>query len=186
MIITTLTPVEYEALKPQIFEIFLSQSNYKSHSFEEQQNYYQKWVEIYYSKWPEWFFVCIEKDTVLGYLCACPNSEKTLTDISFKAYHLFKDYYQKYAMHFHINVKPGQTGSGIGSQMLQYLQQIARSKQIDSCHIITSAHEKNVGFYKKNGFLVVSTKVLGTHELLLMSLDLGLSFLSLNDKNLQS
>jgi len=186
MTISTLTQVEYNRLKPQIFEIFLSQSSYLSHSSEEQLGYFNKWVELYHSKWPDWFFVAIQDNMVLGYVCACPNSVDALPAISFTSYHLFKDYYEKLKLHFHINVKLGQTGSGIGSRMLQHLKMVSLQKQVENCHIITSEHEKNVEFYLKNGFTIVGTQSLGKHKLLLMALDLGLSLPSQIDKNLQS
>ena len=96
MIISTLNSFNYSKLKPQIFAVFLNQSAYKSHSEEEQHAYFVKWVESYYIKWPEWFFVAIENNEVLGYICACPDSLGALETISFKSYHLFKNYYQEY------------------------------------------------------------------------------------------
>jgi GNAT superfamily N-acetyltransferase len=186
MIISTLKPSDYSQLKPQIFAVFLNQSTYQSHIEEEQQSYFIKWVESYYLMWPEWFFVVLENNEVLGYLCACPDSFGALDKIAFKSYHLFKSYYQKYPLHFHINVKPGQTGRGIGALMLRHLQQVGSDNNISNCHIITSEHEKNVDFYSKNGFKIVAKERLNNHTLLLMSLDLRPTLSSASDKNLLS
>ncbi len=177
---------EYLALKEQIFQIFLAQSKYHTYDKENQLSYFNKWVDIYYSNWPDWFFLAVESGVVLGYICACPDSLKAMAIIPFKSYALFKDYYPQHPVHFHINVKSGITGKGIGSKLLRELSEKAMESKCASLHILTSDTEKNVEFYNKNHFTVVGTKNLGEHQLQLMALDLGLSFLYKVDKSLQT
>jgi GNAT superfamily N-acetyltransferase len=184
MDIFELNQKQYKAYQKQIFQIFLEQSVYQRKKSEEQKEQFKKWVEIYFKNWPDWFFVAVEGDQVLGYICACPNSELALRKINFRSYHLFNYRYPNYPVHFHINVKAGITGKGIGSKLLSALKIKALKENHQNLHIITSEHEKNVTFYRKHQFKVIDQQSLNDHNLLLMALDLGPGFRQQADKNL--
>ncbi|MCB0348962.1 MAG: GNAT family N-acetyltransferase [Bdellovibrionales bacterium] len=186
MRVVSIKDVSFEAFKGQIFQIFLSQSSYQKHDVDTQWSYFEKWVGIYYKNWPDWFFVAVKDNEILGYICACPNSLAAIDKISFKSYHLFKEVYKDNPVHFHINVKAGITGKGIGAQLLHAITHKASSEGYKNLHIITSSHEKNVNFYHKYGFKTIASKSLGAFDLLLMRLDLGLSLPNKIDKYLQS
>ena len=58
----------------------------------------------------------------------------------------------------YMGVLPGYNGKGIGSALLQYLEQKANEKQITS--IILNARENAVPFYTKNGYQTVEKSYL--------------------------
>lgn len=160
-----------EAVK-EIF--FLSSSIQTFSSSERKEAFFKRWCEDYMTHYHNQFYVMRESDTkkVLGYLSGCDNSLASLEKMAIPGPEHFKDLFERYPAHFHINFHPDSRGRGLGRQLVDYYCQELSKKQIQGVHIITSVEANNVSFYLRLNFTNQKTQVLGKTELLFMGLKL--------------
>ena len=57
-----------------------------------------------------------------------------------------------YPSHFHINVKPGQQGMGVGRLLIARFFQLCRDRDSRGIHVMTGAKSRAVTFYRTCGF----------------------------------
>lgn len=150
----------------QVVDIFYESSPRKNfESIEEKKLFQHKYLDYYKISYPEYFYIALNSEKVLGYICGSPDSRR---DEELKQvvshYKIFKEEYDIFPAHLHINLSSASRGLGIGSKLVKHFE-----KNIDnSVHLITSPDAKNRSFYKKNGYSTEIIKVFNGFELLLM------------------
>ena len=157
-------PYQANDLK-QVEEVFWETSARKEFASDEERRQFQhQYLDAYLSQIA---FVAIEGDQVLGYIIA---QRDTLASESSWAAHLalFKDCYQQYPAHLHINCRTAVQGKGLGGQLLAALEQHLAGLGDPGVHLITAASALNVNFYKKYGYLEVACRPWKQAELLLL------------------
>ena len=114
------SPADGARLLAQAREIFFETSLTKSFaSPAARQAFLQRWFGNYADAYPGAFLLALdESGDVAGYIAGCPDSfapaSKTITgDIDYFT-PSFRDALKNYPSHFHINVRPGLQGKGIG------------------------------------------------------------------------
>lgn len=156
----------YEAQdKTQVEEIFWETSGRTEFASAEERRLFQhQYLDDYLS---QVVWVAVEGTSVLGYILA--QLDTLATESSWAAHlHLFRDHYQQYPAHLHINCHSAAQGKGLGGKLLVALEQELSSQGVKGLHLITSATARNVGFYKKYGYLEISRQPWKATELLLL------------------
>ena len=155
--------------KKQVEEIFWETSARSEFATpEERQQFQQQYLDSYLSHVA---FVAIDGDQVMGYVIAHRN---TLESEATWAAHLglFKDCYQQYPAHLHINCRAAAQGQGWGGKLLAALEHELAKLTVCGVHLITAASARNVNFYKKYGYLEVARRPWKQAELLLLGKNL--------------
>ena len=138
----------------QVEDIFFISSSVKSFDSEQRRSdFFNRWCGSYLSLFPDDFYLMIDEDQVLGYLCGCKNTMDSLSVLDIPGLNLFSKEFLNFPAHFHINFNSNQRGKGLGSQMVNQFFQDCTQQGIAGVHIITSPDALNVNFYKKLGFV---------------------------------
>jgi len=133
----------FEELK----EIFFSSSNTKDFKdANAKENFFYSWCGQYLEKYPDFFYLAFCKDTLVGYLAGCPDTQ------SLKGTSLFSDLYQRYPAHLHINCHENYRGEGIGKLLVEHFKEDLKKKKIIGVHLITAPSARNTNFYRRMGF----------------------------------
>jgi ribosomal protein S18 acetylase RimI-like enzyme len=131
-----------------------------SRSFETlaaQDAYYRRWFGRYLEAEPERFFLALDGGgSVIGYLAGCSDTFSDAArhiagDISFYT-PAFRAALSRYPSHFHINVKPGRQGGGVGRHLVARLLQTLGEAGAAGVHVVTGAESRAVHFYEACGF----------------------------------
>lgn len=145
----------------RIREIFFLSANPANVSDDPIKNeaFFTKWTSYYFENRPDFISLATEDDEVLAYLMCEPDSEKARTYFKniLKSYDLFADLFQEFPAHLHMNAHPKARGKGVGTALVDNLKTRLKKMQVPGVHLVTSPAERNVSFYRKNGF---------THEIL--------------------
>jgi len=169
--ITVFENSDLEAIK----EIFFLSSSIQSFSSEDRKEaFFKRWCGDYITFYPDTFYVMKDSESkkVLGYLSGCDNSAASLAKLAVPGHDTFKDLFDLYPAHFHINFHPDCRGRGLGSQLVgRYCQLLAR-KNICGVHLITSPDASNISFYRRSKFVFEDIRVFGKNQLLFMGLNL--------------
>lgn len=171
--ITTLDKIVNLEIINQIKDIFFLTSPRKTFKDEiEKEQFFDRWVSYYINFRQDTFFVALalnEEPKVLAYLTIEPDSLGTLDFFSDHPHYLiFKDLYQQFPAHLHINTHPLAQGLGIGSMLLTQAEKVLKSKSICGIHLITSPVAKNTHFYRRNGYLFEDQRSLNNVDYLFM------------------
>ena len=123
-------------------------------------------------KYPDFVFCALEKNgagtEVLGYILACPTVQKDFKNLDQKGLDLWKEFYSDYPAHLHINCAEKARGKGVGSKLLRCLEERLKEREISGLHLVTAKGARNVGFYERNSYRVLSEKELSGIPLLLL------------------
>ena len=156
------SPADGARLLAQAREIFFETSLTKSFaSPAARQAFLQRWFGNYADAYPGAFLLALdESGDVAGYIAGCPDSfapaSKTITgDIDYFT-PSFRDALKNYPSHFHINVKPGLQGKGIGHALAARFAEICAKRGSPGIHVVTSATSRAVKFYEACGFRPVT------------------------------
>jgi ribosomal protein S18 acetylase RimI-like enzyme len=158
----------------QIKDIFFSCSSVKNFRDENHQSsFFNKWCGDYLSKSPMHFYIALEEESVVGYLSGSLDSIEALDNFIIPGPEVFKDCFEKFPAHFHINCAPNHQGKGIGRKLVDhYVQQLSKTS-INGVHLITSTDADNLGFYRALGFTSEVLRPFNSHELLLMGKEIS-------------
>jgi ribosomal protein S18 acetylase RimI-like enzyme len=120
----------------------------------EKKQFKKKYLDYYLENYTEYFYVSIDNDVVIGYLCCCPNTLKDdYFKNTFKYYHCIQnDKLLDYPAHLHINLTEKCRGRGIGSKLIEALNHDLVVRGVEGVHIFTTPENNNVHFYRKNLF----------------------------------
>ncbi len=152
------SPADGARLLAQAREIFFETSLTKSFkSAASRLAFLRRWFGNYADAYPGAFLFALNDDGgVAGYIAGCPDSfspaSKTIIgDIGYFT-PSFCDALKNYPSHFHINVRPGLQGKGIGHALTARFGEICASAGSPGIHVVTSATSRAVKFYEACGF----------------------------------
>lgn len=160
------------AVLPQIQEIFFESSVVKEFSdATAKQEFYQKWLGVYIDHFSENCFVSLDESSnkVLGYIICCPDTLKYFKAIYGVEALVWRDHYTEYPAHFHINCHSTSRGMGLGSKLLQHLENYLKEQGISGVHLTTAKGAENVSFYQKNRYQCVAEEQKHESTLILLA-----------------
>lgn len=130
-------------------------------------NFFKRWCGVYLELFPQQFLLAIKEDRLLGYLSY--NATSPLGgELSQPGVEEFRDLYDKYPAHLHINCHADARGQGVGGALLNALEKRLQDFGVCGVHILTTEDQKNVGFYRKYGFNREVKRSYEGYELLFM------------------
>jgi GNAT superfamily N-acetyltransferase len=139
-------------------DIFFATANTKSFgSAEEERAFFMRWLGRYAKAQPEAFlFALTPRGDVAGYVAGCIDSfsaasEAITGDIPYFT-PAFCTALAAYPSHFHINVKPGSQGNGIGRHLAERFAEICAEAGSPGIHVVTGASSPAVKFYEACNF----------------------------------
>lgn len=101
-------------------------------------------------------FYATSGDEVLGYILGDLKTDKSHYLKTFPYYESLKSEIQNYPAHLHINCDPGAQGRGVGSLLLAHFENFCAQNGAQGIHLITSKEARNVSFYLKNSYQVLT------------------------------
>lgn len=117
---------------------------------EEKLSFKSKYLGFYLQNYPEYCFVYLDSNRVLGYIVAATKTDQQLQQ--FEYYQSFEKCLSDFPAHLHINCSPAAQGKGVGSQLWSHLKEKLVTEKLVGLHIITTPEARNIGFYKKHNF----------------------------------
>ncbi len=149
-----LSAAAIDILQPQLREIFFDASSKKTFKDEADRNhFFDIWCGDYFKHYPEFFYLMVDAATnLLCYVAICPDSMKGLSVLRAKSLDVFKDEYDKYPAHLHMNTHKDYRGLGLGRTILVAIEADLKMKNIHGLHLITEKFQRNFLFYSQNGF----------------------------------
>ena len=150
--------VEQARLIHEATQIFFETANIKVfESLSAQDAFYQRWFGNYLKTDPASFLLAVDANgAAIGYLAGCLDSlseaaQIIIGDIPFYT-PAFCSALRDHPSHFHINVKPGYQGKGVGRQLISGFFQLCRVQGSRGIHVVTGAKSCAVNFYRTCGF----------------------------------
>jgi GNAT superfamily N-acetyltransferase len=114
--------------------------------------YYRRWFGCYADSAPEALFLALDGGAVVGYLAACfdtfSDAARLIADDIPYYTPSFRAALSAYPAHFHINVKPGQQGKGVGRRLVSRLLEACQTAGSTGVHVVTGAGSRAVEFYE--------------------------------------
>lgn len=161
--------VEVKLDREQLEKIFFDNSLIKTFkSTDEREKFFNRWCGQYLNNYPTQFYLALIKSRLVGYLAGHTDSIKALDEFQIPGYDLFKEYYDQFPAHLHINCDVNHQGMGIGKKLMNTYMEELKEKGIPGVHIITSIGAKNSGFYASLGFDIVDFRELKGSKLIMM------------------
>ena len=138
-------PADFPAIE-EIFWLTSARTVFASEA--ERTQFRRQYLEDYL---PLIALVAEKEGRVLGYVLA---TQDTLAMEAHWPAHLalFRDQYESYPAHLHINCHPSSQGQGIGKALIMALEEALRQKGVRGVHLITAPSASNVAFYQRTGF----------------------------------
>ncbi|WDP88310.1 MAG: GNAT family N-acetyltransferase [Desulfobacter sp.] len=136
----------------------------------QKEKYYKTWLGFYLDSHPELTLLAILDRRCVGYITGLPDSasEKYLFKMN-SAYGVFRNLYNQYPAHLHINCRPNFQGKGIGTILIKSFIDTLLQMNITGVHIVTAHNGRNIAFYKKLDFSFQTTRTFQNRELLFMA-----------------
>ncbi len=172
--LSQLNPAQKESVIGQLKEIFYMSSDKKTfQSAEEKENFFKKWCGDYLEFFPQFVFLALRDNELLGYLTGTDDSLRAMSVLKVPGLKVFEDLYQEYPAHLHINAHEKSRGLGVGSELVAAFEKVLRTNHVKGLHLITSEHARNTSFYIKNGFGYHELRKLNSYELFFMGKQLN-------------
>lgn len=156
MKIDSFTDHSQDVVEPLVREIFFLSADPRNVSADPAKNevFFEKWAGYYLRQCPEWILLAWRGNELLGYLMCEPDSTRALAFYAARnpTYALFKDRFTDFPAHLHMNSHPTARGQGVGALLVKELVVRLREAMVNGVHLITSPPQRNVNFYRKNGF----------------------------------
>jgi len=150
--------VEQARLIREATKIFFETANIKVFESQSAEDaFYQRWFGNYLKTDPASFLLAVDENgAAIGYLAGCLDSFSEaariiISDISFYT-PAFCSALRDHPSHFHINVKPGYQGKGVGRQLISGFIQLCRDQGSRGIHVVTGAKSRAVDFYRTCAF----------------------------------
>lgn len=164
--------LSYEELKNSLAKICLESAASPVAEGPKREEFLKRWLFQYLEKYPEYVFCALEKSAlvteVLGYILACPTVQRDFKNLDQKGLDLWQEFYCEYPAHLHINCAQSARGKGVGSKLLSCLELRLRERGVLGVHLVTAKGARNVGFYERNTYRILSEKELSGIPLLLL------------------
>lgn len=111
------------------------------------ENYFENNLPVFYAT---------SGDEVLGYILGDLKTNESYYLKTFPYYENLKSEIQNYPAHLHINCDPSSQGRGVGSLLLAHFENFCAQNDAQGIHLITSKEARNVSFYLKNSYQVLT------------------------------
>ncbi len=116
-----------------------------------------RWFGHYADTQPGAFLLALTpQGDVAGYVAGCIDSFSAASRIIVSDIDYFTPAFcsalKNYPSHFHINVRPGYQGKGIGHRLIARFLQICAEAGSPGIHVVTGASSRAVRFYEACGF----------------------------------
>jgi len=123
----------------------------------DQEAFYERWFGHYLRTDPASFLLALDGNgAAVGYLAGCLDSYSEAARIIIDDISLYTPDFcsalRDYPSHFHINVKPGYQGRGIGRLLVARFFQLCRERGSRGIHLVAGAKSRAVNFYRTCGF----------------------------------
>ena len=139
-------------------QIFFETANLKVfETLSAREAFYERWFGNYLKTDPASFLLAVDENgAASGYLAGCLDSFSEaariiISDIPFYT-PAFCSALRDQPSHFHINVKPGYQGKGVGRQLMSGFFQLCRDQGSSGIHVVTGTTSRAVDFYRTCGF----------------------------------
>ena len=120
----------------------------------------QRWLGLYLEAWPDLVWLARDDEAagrVAGYLVGClvdPARDDRFGEIGY--FQAFAAKCAVFPAHLHINLAPLYRARGIGGRLIAAFAEQATQAGAPGLHIVTTKDARNVGFYRRQGFIVVA------------------------------
>lgn len=142
-----------EKYLPEITEIFFESSTKKEFKDEEERKrFFEKYCGFYLKTYPGLALVALKNEKVMGYVVGSPVSSGPEIDSLQPHMPVFKDHFNKYPSHLHINCHFESRGLGVGRMLIHALEEKLKALNIEGLHILTGPDAGNKNFYQRLGF----------------------------------
>ncbi len=151
-------PAERALRLAQAERIFFETAHTKSFdSAAAKRAFLQRWFGNYSETYPQAFLLALDADAgVTGYLAGCLDSFSSESKTIVAGIDYFTPSFcaalKNYPSHFHINVRPGYQGKGIGHILVAQYGKLCAGNGSPGIHVVTGAPSRAVKFYKACGF----------------------------------
>jgi GNAT superfamily N-acetyltransferase len=150
----------WKSFLPAVDSIFFATSRIQLFGDErERHSFKAKWLDRYLNHHIDSFFVARTDDGDLaGYLAGClenPTLNPLFNDLGY--YKFFAPYCASYPCHLHVNVAAHYRNHGIGAALVEAFGAQALNAQSSGIHVVTNEGARNVRFYERNNFRILST-----------------------------
>jgi len=168
LIVPYLQVHENKKILSEMREIFFESSTKKDFKDDQDKElFYEKYLGHYLTHYPELTYLAHDQ-RVLGYIVAAPDSNEADLQILQPHLSVFKEYFNHYPAHLHINCHHESRGLGIGSLLIEALEGKLKSLNIVGVHIMTGTDALNRKFYQKLGFSFEATESFHDSSILFM------------------
>lgn len=142
-----------QSIYSQVESIFFETSSKKEFKdAKECLDFKWKYLGFYLAHYPEYAWIAIKGDQVLGYVLGMPWSKDPSLYAIQPHLKAFEQFFETYPAHLHINCHPAAQGQGIGRKLVVNLLEQLRSQAVAGLHIMTGPASDNRLFYQKLGF----------------------------------
>jgi len=150
----------WKSLLPIVENIFFATSRVQIFADEQTRNSFKaRWLDRYLNHYIDSFFIARADDSVLiGYLAGClenPMLNPLFDDLGY--YTAFAPYCESYPCHLHVNVAADSRNYGVGTALIEAFATQASNAQAPGMHIVTNEGARNIRFYERNNFRILST-----------------------------
>lgn len=145
--------VQFGDYRSEVDEIFFEASTKKEFKdANEKEAFNWKYLGFYLAHYPEYAWLAVKDDKVLGYVVAMPFSQDPSLYQIQPHMAAFSDEFKTYPAHLHINCHESARGLGIGRKLMQSLLEQLKAQGVKGLHIMTGPDSENRAFYTKLGF----------------------------------
>jgi GNAT superfamily N-acetyltransferase len=162
----------FDSVPAEVVEIFYESSVRKTFSSSEEKRAFEFKYLGWYLHRLDTFFIAKSNNRIIGYLAGSIDTPASYLDLHPYLYS-FKEQFQIYPAHLHINLHHEARGKGVGTLLISAFETMLRESRAHGVHLITSPKSRNVSFYEKNGFHRAKTSEVNGSELLMFAKNLS-------------
>ena len=150
----------WKSLLPIVEDIFFASSRVQIFADERTRDSFKaRCLDRYLNHYIESFFIARAHDgVVIGYLAGClenPMLNLLFDDLGY--YKAFAPHCASYPCHLHVNVATDYRSLGVGAALIEAFARQASNVQAPGMHIVTNEGARNIRFYERNNFHILST-----------------------------
>lgn len=139
---------------------------------EDKEGFTYRWVTNYVENFIDFCFVAEDNNEIIGYIVSTPNTEKqeelyyNKSGINIiRTITVLENLLGEYPAHLHINLTSKTRGKGVGTKLIESMENKLIESGIKGVHLgVMADNEIAVSFYKKNGFNVIKNQILDNNQ----------------------
>ena len=157
-----------QAALAEVDQIFFEASTVRSFECRAAQAAFrERWLGRYLDTFPEHAFLATREGRVVGYIVGAIGPDPMFADVP--STRLFADLLPRFPAHLHINVASDVREAGVGSQLMQTFLAHVRSCGVPGVHLVTGEGNRNIAFYRRNGFRIEASRPTSDRVLVFMA-----------------